>query len=158
VDGAPFVWHPLEVAAILRRHGCPEHVVAAGVLHDVLETTDSQRVELEQRFGRRVADLVAALTDDPSIEDVGERRAALRLQIARAGREAAIVFAADKISKVREIGMRSRKGELDDASVSKLEHYRESFEMLEALLPGHPLVARLRRELRAVLAVLAATA
>lgn len=147
VDGAPFFAHPLEVARLLRKHGCADHIVAAGVLHEVLEATDSDRDELEQRFGPHVAELVTALTDDPSIEDDSERRAALRLQVARAGEEAAIVFAADKISKVREIRVRARRGALDPASLSKLKHYRDSLEMLDALLPRHRLVAELRQEL-----------
>jgi (p)ppGpp synthase/HD superfamily hydrolase len=38
-DGAPFLMHPVEVASLLEREGCPDHVVAAAVLHDVLEDT-----------------------------------------------------------------------------------------------------------------------
>src|ERR671932_2617839 len=51
-DGAEFVAHPLEVAALLERSHYPDHVVAAAVLHDVLEDTDAQRSDLESRFGR----------------------------------------------------------------------------------------------------------
>jgi (p)ppGpp synthase/HD superfamily hydrolase len=149
-DGAPFVAHPLEVASILGRHGYPEEIVAAGLLHDVLEKSDTGRHELEARFGRRVAALVEALTDDPAIRDDAERRAALRLQVAQAGDEAGAIFAADKISKARELRHRARRGGLDRDAVARLEHYRESFEMLERLLPGSALVAELRREMGAL--------
>jgi hypothetical protein len=50
-DGADFVLHPIEVAALLERSGYPDHVVAAAVLHDVLEDTDAERADLEARFG-----------------------------------------------------------------------------------------------------------
>jgi (p)ppGpp synthase/HD superfamily hydrolase len=149
-DGAPFVAHPVEVASILGRHDYPEEIVAAGLLHDVLEKSDTGRDELEARFGRRVAALVEALTDDPAIRDDAERRAALRLQVAQAGDEAGAIFAADKISKVRELRHRARWGALDRDAVARLEHYRESFEMLERLLPGSALVAELRREMGAL--------
>src|SRR5918996_6067623 len=66
-DGASFVVHPMEVASLLDRSHYPDHVVAAAVLHDVLEDTDEERGDLEARFGREVADLVAAVSDDPSI-------------------------------------------------------------------------------------------
>ena len=41
LDGAPFIEHPLEVAAILHDAGAPDHVIAAGILHDTLEKTDA---------------------------------------------------------------------------------------------------------------------
>ncbi len=39
--------HPVEAAALLERGGCPGHVIAAAVLHDVLDDTDVQRTRLE---------------------------------------------------------------------------------------------------------------
>jgi (p)ppGpp synthase/HD superfamily hydrolase len=149
-DDAPFVVHPLEVAILLRDAGYPDYVVATGALHEVLEDTDVDKGELEERFGPDVAELVDALTDDPSIEDQQERRAALRLQVAEAGEAAAAVFAADKVSKARELRMKADRGQLDDEDGAKLEHYRESLEMLEEALPGSELVDRLRAELEAL--------
>jgi (p)ppGpp synthase/HD superfamily hydrolase len=149
-DGAPFVAHPVEVASILARHDYPDEIVSAALLHDVLEKSDTGRDELEARFGPRVATLVEALTDDPAIADDAERRAALRLQVAQAGDEAAAVFAADKISKVRELLHRASRGALDGDAAARLEHYRESCEMLAAVLPGSALVAELRREMGAL--------
>lgn len=147
VGGIPFVTHPVEVACLLHEAGYPDEVVAAGVLHDVLEDTDVQRAELERRFGERVAGLVAAVSEDPSIEDRGERKAALRAQVAAADADAAAVFAADKISKTRELRKRRRRGRLDRQDRGKLAHYEASLELLSAALPGNSLVERLRAEL-----------
>src|SRR4051812_28835458 len=150
-DGdVPFVTHPVEVACLLHEAGYSDEVVAAGVLHDVLEDTDVERVELERRFGLRVAELVAAVTEDPSIEDRPRRKAALRDQVAHAGECAAVVFAADKVSKVRELRARARHGRFQRTDEVKLEHYRASLEMLSELIPAHPLVGQLREELEAV--------
>jgi (p)ppGpp synthase/HD superfamily hydrolase len=153
VDGSPFVTHPVEVACLLHEAGYSDEVVAAGVLHDVLEDTDADPAELEQRFGARVAELVVAVTEDPSIEDGAERKAALRLQVARAGECAAVVFAADKVSKTRELRDRTRHGRFQRSDEGKLDHYRASLDMLSELIPGHELVERLRGELAAVHAV-----
>jgi (p)ppGpp synthase/HD superfamily hydrolase len=149
-DGLPFVTHPVEVACLLHEAGYSDKVVAAGVLHDVLEDTDVERAELEERFGLEVAALVAAVTDDPSIEDDDQRRAALRRQVAHAGDEAAAVFAADKVSKARELRARARHGRFQRSDEGKLDHYRASLELLTELIPGHPLVEQLREELGAV--------
>src|SRR4051812_7120090 len=151
IDSIPFVSHPVEVACLLHETGYSDEVVAAGVLHDVIEDTDVERAELEQRFGVEVATLVAAVSDDPSIEDNAERKAALRLQVAHAGDEAAAIFAADKVSKARELRARARHGRFQRSDEGKLDHYQASLEMLSELIPGHPLVEQLREELGAVL-------
>ena len=117
------------------------------MLHDVLEDTDTDPAELESRFGPRVADLVASLSDDPTIADETARKAALRRQVARAGAEAAAVFAADKVSKTRELRLRALAGPLSRSDRIKLDHYRRSLAMLDERLPCHPLVTLLRREL-----------
>ena len=149
-DGAPYVMHPFEVATLLYDAGYPDHVVAAGVLHDVLEDTDAERAEIEDGFGEEVAGLVTVLTEDETIEDARERKAALRLQVAEAGDEAAAVFAADKVSKAHEMRLRAERGALADADTAKVEHYVESLEMLESLIPAHPLVEQLRTEVEAL--------
>jgi (p)ppGpp synthase/HD superfamily hydrolase len=149
-DGAPFVIHPLEVAGLLDEAGCPDHVVAAGVLHDVLEDTDAERDELERRFGPEVAALVVAVTDDPSIEDRAERKAALRGQVARSGPDVALIFAADKVSKARELRLSASRGRLDESAYARIEHYEQSLTMLAQLIPGHGLVGRLRTELESL--------
>jgi (p)ppGpp synthase/HD superfamily hydrolase len=150
IDGLPFVTHPVEVACLLHEAGYADEVVAAGVLHDVLEDTDAERSDLESRFGARVAELVEAVTDDPAIEDDGERKAALRRQVAEAGECAAVVFAADKVSKARELRVRVSRGGHDDADCRKLAHYEASLTMLRDLIPQHELVHQLRMELDAV--------
>src|ERR1700753_3328638 len=79
-DGAPFVLHPIEVATLLADAGAPDHVVAAGVLHDTIEKTSTQPEDLRERFGVRIAALVIALSEDPAISGYGARKAALREQ------------------------------------------------------------------------------
>jgi (p)ppGpp synthase/HD superfamily hydrolase len=156
LDDLPFVTHPLEVACLLHEAGYSDEVVAAGVLHDVIEDTDAEHRDLEDRFGAEVARLVAAVTDDPSIEDRGERKAALRRQVADAGECAAAVFAADKVSKARELRVRASRGHSEEGDGAKVEHYDASLEMLAGLIPGHSLVGQLRGELEALRALPAA--
>jgi (p)ppGpp synthase/HD superfamily hydrolase len=150
VDGASFLLHPLEVAALLERAGAPDHVVAAGVLHDVLEDTEVERADLERRFGHEVADLVALVSDDPAIEDEQQRKDDVRERVRRRGGYGAIVYAADKVSKVRELRMLlAREPARRDVDV-KLRRHRRSLEMLEQAIPGNRLVELLRSELEAV--------
>ena len=152
-DEAPFILHPLEVAVLLRNRGFEDEVVAAGLLHDVVEDTQATAEEIARRFGARVAELVATLTDDPSIDDYQARKAALRDQVARASREAQAVFAADKVAKCRELRAEIARGlaRTEDAQVAhRLVHYKASLMMLEREAPDLPLVRQLRFELWAL--------
>lgn len=152
MDAAPFVLHPLEVASLLYNTGHGETVVAAGLLHDTVEDTAADAGDIRRRFGQEVAGIVATMTEDATIEDYSERKAALRRQIADFGREATAVYAADKVTKVRELRAESAEDrELLDAVTErrhpKLDHYVESLAMLEQISPDHPLVRQLRFEL-----------
>jgi (p)ppGpp synthase/HD superfamily hydrolase len=152
-DGAPFVLHPLEVASLLEGVGAPDHVVAAGVLHDTLEKTAAVSADLRERFGTRVTALVIALSEDPRITGYSERKAALRDQVRAADDEAVLIFAADKISKARELrravatATRTPSFRRGSKPQRKLAHYRRCAEMLEERLAGSPLVETLQREL-----------
>jgi (p)ppGpp synthase/HD superfamily hydrolase len=146
-DGAPFVLHPLEVAVLLHATGSSDQVVAAGLLHDVLEKTDAEASDIEVRCGRAVSELVEAVTEDPNIRTRGERKAALRRQARDAGLDAVLIFAADKVSKVRELRMRMASGRRLEEVSDKLGHYRASLAVAEEAAGGHPLVEQLRFEL-----------
>ncbi len=125
-------------------------MVAAGLLHDLVEDTDATAEDIRERFGDRVAALVEILSDDPSIADYAERKAALREQVASDGPEAMAIFAADKVTKARELRSQALRdpGALSDER--KLAHYAASLEMLEREAPDLPLVRQLRFELWAL--------
>lgn len=142
-DGAPFIEHPAEVAWLLFSAGAPDHVIAAGVLHDTIEKGGADIGELRERFGARTAALVAAVSEDSEIPTYARRKAALRDQVAAAGPEALMVFAADKVSKVREFGL---PGAPAKPPQRRMTHYRRCLELLERRL-NSPLVAQLRAAL-----------
>lgn len=147
-DGAPFIAHPLEVAYLLAQTGADDEVVAAGVLHDTLEKTSADRSELTRRFGDRVAGLVVAVSEDESIAGYARRKAALRAQVAEAGPDAQAVFAADKVSKARELHSGARLA--PEIRRRRLEHYERSLLLLVQRIPDSPLVRSLEEELRAL--------
>jgi hypothetical protein len=154
VDRAPFIEHPIEVAALLFDAGAADEVIAAGILHDTIEKTSTDPTELRKRFGARIASLVAAVSEDERIAGYATRKAALRRQAEAAGPDAMMVFAADKVSKVRELAVEPPGSEAARlaATVSRtrqrrLIHYRRCLELLERHLADSPLVEQLRAEL-----------
>jgi (p)ppGpp synthase/HD superfamily hydrolase len=149
-DGASYVLHLLEVASLLDRSGYPDHIVAAAVLHDVLEDTDVERTQLAARFGAEIANLVAVVSDDPHISDGEARKDAVRERVREVDGEASVVYAADKVCKVRELRLLMTTDPDDPEIPVRLERYRKSLAMLQDTIPGSRLVELLRFELEAL--------
>ena len=61
-SGEAYFHHPLEVAAILTELKLDGATIAAALLHDVVEDTESTHQEIEDKFGTEIATLVDGLT------------------------------------------------------------------------------------------------
>lgn len=137
--------HPLAVARLLHGAGRREEVVAAGLLHDVVEDTDASLDELRERFGDPVAELVAAMTEDPGREPYETRKAEHRERVRAAGPEVAAIYLADKLATAREHARRC-----EPMPAAKLAHYRETLRVLAAAYPDDAFVPELRAALAQV--------
>ena len=147
IDDAPFIVHPIEVGSLLHTDGQPDEVIAAGLLHDLLEKTQTTGAELQRRFGASIARLVESVSDDPSIDDYESRKRELRDRIAHAGPNTVAIFTADKISKVRELVLLPTSSLDETTTRAKLAHYRASLKMLRRVAGNSDLVALLDAEL-----------
>ena len=58
MSGDPFISHPLAVAQILADMHMDSQAIAAAILHDVVEDTETPITELDQQFGNEIATLV----------------------------------------------------------------------------------------------------
>jgi (p)ppGpp synthase/HD superfamily hydrolase len=147
IDQAPFITHPIEVGWLLRRDGQPDVIIAAGLLHDLLEKTATSGAELERLFGAPIARLVESVTDDPSIVDYETRKRELRDRVAHASLDTRTIFAADKLAKVRELALLPPWQLAHADSRAKLGHYRASVQMLRRVAEHLTLVDLLDAEL-----------
>lgn len=59
----PYINHPMAVAALITAVGAPSKVIAAALLHDVVEDTDATIVQIRREFGTMIGDLVWEVTD-----------------------------------------------------------------------------------------------
>jgi (p)ppGpp synthase/HD superfamily hydrolase len=110
--GAPYIEHPAAVAALVATVTTDEEVIAAAYLHDVVEDTVTLTCPapvllniIEGRFSRRVASLVAWLTDvsTPYHGNRAARKALDRAHLALAPAEAQTIKLADLIDNTRSI-------------------------------------------------------
>jgi (p)ppGpp synthase/HD superfamily hydrolase len=151
--GMAYIHHPVAVAELLAEQGYEEEIVAAALLHDVVEDSETGVEKIAERFGPRVASLVEVMTDDESIEPYRRRKDEHRRQVEDAGGDALAIYAADKLSNVRVL-RRAYANEGEPAGEEfkapldvKEEIWRGDLEMLRREAPELPYVEALASEL-----------
>ena len=151
--GMPYVEHPIGVAALLDEQGYGDEVLAAALLHDVVEDSETTLDELREKFGGEVAGYVGVLTDDQSVEDYRERKAEHRERVAAAPVEAMAIYGADKLTNTRTLhAAYDEEGDAvrDEFKVPlelKLEIWEKDLELLREKAPELPFLDDLEAEL-----------
>lgn len=105
--GFPYIVHPLEAMAIVATMTNDQELLAAAVLHDTIEDTDTTMEQLSAEFGTRVAKLVEAETDQHFSADKAltwqQRKQHSLNRLASASRDVMMVALGDKLSNMRGI-------------------------------------------------------
>ena len=152
-DGHPYIEHPVAVAELLATCEYDDEILAAALLHDVVEKSEVAMAQLRERFGDRVADMVEALTEDETIEDYTERKREQRRRVSKSGTDAMAIFAADKLTNVamlREAYALIGENVSEELAVSldlKIFVWEEDLEMLFDELPSKVLPNQLADEM-----------
>lgn len=105
----PYIVHPIEAAAIVSAMTDDEEIIAAAVLHDVLEDTEATREDLLVRFGRRITDLVMNESEDKrrnlpaALTWKTRKQETITFLETRADTDAKMLALADKLANLRAI-------------------------------------------------------
>jgi (p)ppGpp synthase/HD superfamily hydrolase len=162
--GMPYIEHPVRVAALLDERGYGEEVLAAALLHDVIEDSETSLDELRELFGDEVAGMVGALTDDESIEPYRERKAEHRERVAAATSGAHAIYGADKLANVKTLRAACEdegdavREEFKVPIELKTEIWEADLELLREKAPDVPFLDELEEELSRFRACLEAPA
>jgi (p)ppGpp synthase/HD superfamily hydrolase len=151
--GLPYIEHPKAVAERLAAAGYGDEVLAAGLLHDAVEDSELTVTDLRERIGEPVASLVAALSDDESIESYRERKREHRQRIEAVDGDALAIYAADKLTNsttLSEALIREGPGVASEFKVPlglKLEVWEADAELLRRLVPDSVFIESLEAAL-----------
>lgn len=110
----PYIIHPMEVAIILMKNDAREELIAVGLLHDVVEDTEATLVQIEKKFGKKVAELVKGATEPEKLiknkKTKGEDKKSWKERklhtinfIKNASIEMKMLSCADKLSNIRSM-------------------------------------------------------
>lgn len=157
----PYISHLMSVSALVMEYGGDEDQAIAGLLHDVVEDCGAQYLDvIREKFGTRVATIVAACTDgvpDANGEkpDWRQRKDAYLAHLEHADADILLVSAADKLHNARAILSDLRTigpavfERFKAGREGTLWYYSRLAEIFLARLPG-PLSSELSRTVDAI--------
>jgi len=140
-DASPYINHPIALANVLANEAdvLDATVLAAALLHDTIEDTDTTHEEIEAAFGPAIASVVAEVTDDTSLPKAQRKQQQIE-HAAHISASARLVKLADKICNLRDIATAppagwslDRKREYFDWARQVVDQMRGTHAALEAL-------------------------
>lgn len=122
--GVPYIMHPLHVMMEMKKAGCTEDELAAGVMHDIVEDTDVTLDDLRTMgFSEAVVLAVDSVTKREG-EAIDEYRR--RVATNQTGRKI-------KLQDLRhnmDITRLKNRGRMTDKDLQRLREYAEHYDML----------------------------
>jgi guanosine-3',5'-bis(diphosphate) 3'-pyrophosphohydrolase len=127
---SPYINHPIDLVDVLVHQGDVDDptVIAAALLHDTIEDTESTPEELAATFGAEIAAIVLEVTDDKSLPKK-ERKQRQIEHAAHLSPRAKLVKLADKICNLRDVADRP-------PAKWSLERRQEYFEWAKNVIDG----------------------
>ncbi|WP_026565407.1 HD domain-containing protein [Bacillus sp. UNC41MFS5] len=99
----PYISHPFAVGMLLQKEKCSDSVIAAGILHDTLEDTDTNYETLVENFGEYIANLVRAASEPDKTLPWQERKQHTIDILKELSIEEIQVITADKLHNLQSI-------------------------------------------------------
>ena len=133
----PYWLHCLEVAELVATVHSSHNLYRAALLHDTVEDTNTSSGEIQDLFGKTVAQLVWEVTDASVLSDGNraERKAIDREHLAKASEEAQTIKLADLISNTQSIVT-------FDPKFAKV-YLEEKRLLLEVMTKGNPVLRKM---------------
>ena len=101
---SPYIIHPISVALAITQIGGVDdpEILAAALLHDTLEDTETEPEELEAKFGKKVCEYVLDVSDDKTLPKDERKRRQIE-HAKKISKGAALIKLGDKISNVTDV-------------------------------------------------------
>ena len=136
VHATPYINHPLALARLLSNEGGVEdpEILAAALLHDTIEDTETTAAELSEAFGERVASIVLEVSDDKSLSHEERKRRQVS-NAPHASDDAKLVKLADKTCNLRDVASNPPR---DWTLKRRREYFDWACEVVDGLRGVHP--------------------
>ncbi len=147
----PMIVHPINVGQILKQYEFDENVVAAGYLHDVVEDTSYELIDIKNNFGEDIASLVCGASEPDKSLSWEERKKHTIEETKKLDFRHKAIICADKISNLEDLRILSEiKGEYDFSAFKRGFESQKWYytEIYNSLIfnenENHPMFVRLK--------------
>ena len=147
----PMIVHPINVGQILKQYEFDENVVAAGYLHDVVEDTSYELIDIKNNFGENIASLVCGASEPDKSLSWEERKKHTIEETKKLDFRHKAIICADKISNLEDLRILSEiKGEYDFSAFKRGFESQKWYytEIYNSLIfnenENHPMLVRLK--------------
>lgn len=149
------IFHPFTVGMILQRNGCDEDIVAAGILHDVVEDTQYTFDDIERSFGKQIRNYVYDASEPDKSLPWKERKEHTIEWIKKAPLGSKLIVASDKISNLEDALRNIKKYGQDDVLARNPEEQKWYYvnvykSCIENLDKNHPIFKRYENVLKEI--------
>ena len=118
----PVIFHSLKVACSLAENGSPATTIAAATLHDLLEDSEITIKDLEKKFGKKISNLVSAVSFKTKIKDKKKQYQEMFKRTKNAGKEALMIKCADILDNSNYYRF-GNNPEMEKILMQKLEYF-----------------------------------
>src|SRR6187431_2937607 len=120
-SGEPFIFHPLTVAEIcVEEIGLGTTSIIAALLHDVVEDTDIELIDIERTFGKKITKIIDGLTKIRGVFEYGTSQQAenFRKMLLTLSDDVRVILIkiADRLHNMRTLEIMPREKQLKIAS------------------------------------------
>ena len=127
-SGAPYFSHPLEVTKILIDLKMDQETIVAGMLHDILEDTETTIDELSEQFGPKIASIVNGVTKLTKFEGISvaeNQMANFRKLLVSAASDirVLVIKLADRLHNMRTLAYKKKRTKRQSIAKETLEVY-----------------------------------
>jgi len=103
IEDIDMIFHPFTVGMLLQRNGCEEEVVAAGILHDVVEDTSYTFEDIEEEIKEKAKSFVYDASEPDKSLSWEERKKHTIEHIKGAPLGSKLIVACDKINNLEDL-------------------------------------------------------
>ena len=129
-NGQPYFNHPQTVYEIAKSITDDVSILAACYLHDTIEDTPINYIDLKNEFGKEIADIVQAVSEDKSIKHWAVRKSEY-LETVFSNEKAVIVAWADKMHNVADLKTVKDFSVFNETLEEKIKFYRKFADMMK---------------------------
>lgn len=115
----PMIMHPISVGNLLEDYGYDDEIIAAGYLHDVVEDTKYTIEDIQNEFGKKIANLVMGASEPDKTLSWEERKEHTIKETKTLPLANKLVICADKINNLEDMMLKFEKNGKKDFSSFK---------------------------------------